>query len=104
MGKINFYSRTKEIDGVAYTAQFNGLSSWLRAIDESYLPGTNNPGAEKINKYVLENVIVDPKCSIDDFEDIETLNEVVGFGRDVAQGKFRNKTEGPRTGKTAGKE
>lgn len=86
-----FYTRKKVIEGVEYTAQFNGLSSALKAIDESYVEGSGNTSTEKLGKYVLENVIVEPKAlTIDDFEDIETFNKVIKFGSDVMSGKFRN--------------
>ena len=79
----------KVIDGVEYTAQFNGLSAALEAMDNSYIDGTSNTSVVKLNKYILENVIVDPKCEIDDFEDANKLNAVVAFGREVMQGTFR---------------
>ena len=35
-----FYTRKKVIGGVEYTAQFNGISSALQAIDNSYIDKT----------------------------------------------------------------
>lgn len=87
-----FYQVDQVINGVKYVAQFNGLSAALRAIDESYIEGTSNTSTEKISQYVLKNVIVEPQgLTIDDFDDMDTLNEVIAFGRDVMQGNFRNK-------------
>ena len=80
----------KTINGVEYTAQFNGLSPALKAIDECYVDGTSNISSYKLTKYILENVIIDPKMQIDDFEDADVMNEVVSFGREVMQGTFRN--------------
>ena len=94
MDNKKFYSVTKEIKGVKYTAQFNGLSCALRAVDSSYIEGTNNTSIETLAKYIFENVIVEPKgLSIDDFDNLDDFNEVVGFGREVMQGKFRDKAD-----------
>ena len=85
-----FYTATKEINGKKYTAQFNGLSCALRAVDSTYIEGTDNTSVEKMADYIFQNVIVEPKgLTIDDFESMEEFNEVVSFGRDVMQGKFR---------------
>lgn len=90
-----FYTRKKEINGVEYTAQFNGLSESLAAIDRTYIDGTTTTSVVKMAEYILQNVIVEPKLTVDDFEDMGALNDVVAFGRDVMQGKFRNKDEKP---------
>ena len=91
MGKDKFYSVTKEINGKTYVAQFNGLSAALRAVDSTYIEGTNNTSTEEFAKYLFENVIVEPKgLEIDDFDDLKELNEVTKFAREVMQGKFRN--------------
>ena len=85
-----FYTATKEINGKKYTAQFNGLSCALRAVDSTYIEGTNNTSVEKMADYIFQNVIVESKgLTIDDFERMDEFNEVVTFGRDVMQGKFR---------------
>lgn len=89
-----FYTVTKEINGKEYVAQFNGLSCALRAVDQSYLEGSNNTSVEKMAKYLFENVIVEPKnLSIDDFESMEEFNAVTTFAREVMQGKFRKETD-----------
>lgn len=91
-----FYTVTKTIHGKEYVAQFSGLSSAIRAVDQSYIDDTRNTSVEKLSKYIFENVIVEPKgLTIDDFESMEEFNEVVAFGREVMQGNFReeaNKT------------
>ena len=84
-----FYTVNKTINGKEYTAQFNGLSAGLQAIDNSYIEGTQNTSMEKLIGYILKNVIVNPKMEIDDFETMDELNEVVRFGRAVMEGKFR---------------
>ncbi len=91
-GKNKFYTCSKEIDGVRYVAQFSGMALALRAVDESYLPGGVNLGTENLARYILDKVIVEPSgLTIDDFEDIETLNAVVNFGAEVMRGRFRKR-------------
>lgn len=86
------YTVKKKINGVEYEAQFSGLSTALRAQDETYIDGTSTPSAEKYNKYILDNIIVSPPgLTPDSFDDIDELNAVVEFGRDVMGGKFRDK-------------
>lgn len=94
MTKNKFYTREKEIGGIKYVAQFNGLSENFRAVDSSYIEGSSNTSLEKMNNYILENVIVEPKgLTIDDFDDLETFNEVIKFGTQVMQGKFRDENK-----------
>lgn len=88
-----FYTCEKEINGKKYIAQFNGLSAAIQAIDNSYVEGTQNTSIEKLTKYILQNVIVEPKVTIDDFETMEELNEVIRFGRSVMEGKFRDSSD-----------
>lgn len=86
----NMYTAEKEVNGKKYIAQFNGMSSALDAIDNSYLNDkSDRVSISKISKYIFEHVIVEPKVTADDFETMEELNEVVRFGMDVMQGKFR---------------
>ena len=86
----NFYQVKKEINGTEYTAQFNGLSAALKAVDDSYIDGTNNTSVAKLSKYLFENVIVEPKgLTADDFESMDDFNAVVTFAREVMQGNFR---------------
>ena len=94
----NFYTVKKEINGVTYTAQFNGMSAALKAVDDSYIDGTNTVSSFKLSQYLLENVIVDPKVTIDDFECADDLNAVTEFAQQVMQGNFREKKE--QTGTT----
>ena len=90
MATIKFYTVEKEINGTTYKAQFNGLSNALKAVDNSYIEGTSNTSVEKLTKYILDNVIVEPAhLTIDDFDSIATLNEVVAFGREVMQGDLK---------------
>lgn len=99
-----YYQVTKEINGKKYTAQFSGISTAVRAVDETYIEGSSNNSIEKLAKYVFKYVLVDPAgMTIDDFEDTDTFNKVVGFCRDVMQGNFRETTnESPNKAKSKG--
>lgn len=99
-----FYTVDKEIDGTKYTAQFSGLSLALRAVDESYIDGTNTTSIEKLANFLFKYVIVEPKgLSIDDFEDMNSLNEVIAFAREVMSGDFREKKDKEPTKKASTK-
>lgn len=94
MAENKFYTRTKEIRGKEYTAQYAGLTVAMKLVDETYIDGSSNTSIEKLAKYVFDHGIVEPKgLTIDDFDDMEELNEVVTFGREVIQGKFRDKAD-----------
>ena len=100
MEKKKFYTVEKEINGTNYVAQFNGLSCALRAVDQSYIEGSNNTSIEALSKYIFDNVIVEPKgLTIDDFDSMEEFNAVVTFGREVMQGKFRDEAANKATAK-----
>ena len=103
MAENKFYTREKEINGKKYVAQFNGLSCALKAIDNSYLDGnSSNVSILKMSTYIFDNVIVEPKgLTADDFDSVDELNEVVRFGMEVMQGKFRE--ENPVAAKTSRK-
>ena len=86
----NTYTVTKEIGDKTYTAQFNGISAALSAVDGSYIEGTNNTSLVKLSKYLFDHVIVEPKgLTPDSFDSMDEFNEVVGFAREVMQGNFR---------------
>lgn len=85
-----FYTVEKEINGKKYVAQFNGISAALKAVDDSYIEGTNNTSVEKLSKYLFDHVIVEPKgLTADDFESMESFNQVISFARQVMQGDLR---------------
>lgn len=88
------YTVKKKIGGVEYTAQFNGISAALESVDNGYIDGTSTASVVKHTQYLLENVIVEPKgLTVDDFDNMDDLNVVIGFARDVMQGNFRDKQE-----------
>lgn len=88
------YTVEKKIGNTTYIAQFSGLSTALRAVDNSYIEGTNNTSLEKLSKYLFEYVIVEPKgLTVDDFDSLDEFNEVVSFGRQVMQGELKPETD-----------
>lgn len=91
-----FYTVEKEINGKKYVAQFNGISAAIDAVDSSYIDGSSNVSMGKLSKYILSNVIVEPKnLTADDFETLDEFSEVISWGREVMQGDFRDtKVEG----------
>lgn len=87
---VKTYTVKKEINGKEYIAQFAGMSVALDAIDNSYIDGSGNTSAKKLNKFLLDHIIVEPKgLTVDDFETVEEMNEVTKFAREVMQGHFR---------------
>ena len=88
------YPVKRVIDGQEYTAQFNGMRTAIRCLDGcAEGEGVN---LERYMQYVLSHVIVEPPgLTIDDFEDIDTLSEVVQFGREVMHGRFRSGKKKP---------
>ena len=86
--KNKFYTATKEIKGVTYTAQFNGVRPALEAIDRYK---SNEIG---FYEYLLSNTIVDPPgLQIEDFDSIQELRAVVNFASSVMSGRFREAEE-----------
>lgn len=80
-------TKTKQIGDKEYTVCFNGLLSALKAVDNSYIDGTQNTSMDKLTRYLLENVVTTPKSlTVDDFEDMDEFNEVITFAREAMQG------------------
>ena len=93
-----FYQVERTINGKKYVAQFNGISAALKMTDNSYIDGSNNQSLEKMTKYMLTNVIVEPSGLT--FDNFEELNEVIGFAREVMTGEVKPAEE-KRTRKAA---
>ena len=88
------YTVKKKINGKEYTAQFNGISTALDAVDSCYIDGTSNISTRKLNSFLLEHVIVEPAgLTFDDFDTIEELNKVTEFAREVMQGNFHSEAQ-----------
>lgn len=105
MAKTKFYTREKEINGVKYVAQYSGLKTAMRMVDECYVnDNSRNMSPWKVAEYVFKNVIVEPTgLSIDDFDDMDELNEVVNWASEVAQGNFRDEEKDESTNKGTSK-
>ena len=77
----------KKIGGKKYVAKFDGLLTAMRAVDTTYIEGSDNTSIEKFSKFLFEKIIVSPeKLTMDDFETMEEFNEVVSFAREVMYG------------------
>lgn len=91
MASKKFYTVEKEVNGKRYVAQFNGISAAIEAVDNSYIDGSTNTSMSKLSKYILDNVIVEPKgLTPDDFDTLDEFTEVISWGREVMQGDFRD--------------
>lgn len=89
-----FYTVEKEINGVKYVAQFSGLSAALKAVDDSYIDGTDNVSMIKLSEYVFNHVVVEPKgLTADDFDNLKEFNDVMNWAQAVMQGQFRPAAE-----------
>ena len=90
------YTATKEVNGVTYRAQFNGVREAVRA--------TNQYAGNELgfDEYLLENVIVDPpRLKLDDLENMDECRQVIRFAANVLAGRFRN-SENTRGAETDG--
>ena len=63
----NLYTVEKEIRGRKIVAQFNGISTALRAVDTSYIEDSENTSVKKLAEFLFSHVVVEPKFAIDDF-------------------------------------
>lgn len=88
-----FYQRTKEINGVKYTAQYSGLETWLQCVDESSRGEGQAISNLKLAKNILKYGLIDPKVEVNDFETQEDLNAVIDWVQQVMQGKFRDQVD-----------
>lgn len=80
--------KTKEFTskaGTKYTFQKVAPAQWLDILDESEASGRIKRSA--MYPAVLENVVVQPKVTVNDFEDYSELDEVVTEAIRFQQGK-----------------
>ncbi len=85
--KNKSYTATKEINGVTYRAQFNGVREAVRATQQY-------KDEMSLDDYLLSNVIVDPPgLQMDDFDDLFEFRQVINFAASVMSGRFRGETE-----------
>lgn len=61
---MNFTSK----NGNEFVFQKVGAAAWLDFMDQSENPQTGRPSHAKLNKIVLENVVVKPQLTLDDFD------------------------------------
>ena len=64
---VKSYTVKKEINGREIVAKFSGISTSARAVDTTYIDGTDNTSIEKLAEYLFDYVIVKPRLSIKDF-------------------------------------
>jgi hypothetical protein len=87
-GTDKTYTASKEINGVTYRAQFNGVREAVRATQQF------KTDELKLDEYLLENVIVEPPgLELDDFDDLAEAREVINFAASVMMGRFRNSSD-----------
>lgn len=95
MEKYNQVKKT--INGVEYTAQYNGILAAQDAVDSTYIDGTNTTSIKKMTKYLLENVLVSPKITEDNidehFKSVDEISDVIAFLSEVNNGSFQDKTD-----------
>lgn len=73
----------KEIDGTVYTARYNGYKYATEFYDDC-LDEYGNVVSLKLAEKVFREVIIDPPCSVDDFDTTEEFVRVYDFGVSVA--------------------
>ena len=104
MSIANTYVVTEKIGGVEYKAQFSGISTALKAADQSKIDGSDAISTEKFAQYLFDHVIVEPKgLTPDHFNSLKEFNDVVAFARGVMQGDFREKADEGAAAKKSGK-
>lgn len=94
MATNKFYTVKKVIKNTEYKAQFSGISTALKATDQSKIDGTDVTSVEKMAQYLLDNIIVEPKgLTPNDFDTLEEFNEVIAFASGVMRGEFRDQAD-----------
>lgn len=95
---------SEEIKGVKYTAQFSGASMLFKFNSET------QGDAEKAKDFLLENVLVEPKITPEDFDeyigtDIDLMNDIIEFAGAVlrADKKYFPDTKQASNKKDSGK-
>jgi len=68
--------KTVKINNTDYTLQKVTPRQWLR-IRQRCKDKNGLPMEENLYSEILEHIVVSPKMTIDDFEEIETLEEVM---------------------------
>ena len=76
------YIVERKIDGIIYKAQFKGIGFSIAINDLMEKKGSSLRVAE----ILFDEVLVSPRITIDDFDDMETYKKVYDFLYDVASG------------------
>lgn len=76
---------TSDITGKEYVFQKVTPVAWLDAMDD--VEEHKGRKRRKLYAYVLENIVVQPKMKLDDFEESNELEEVVKAAIDFQSGK-----------------
>ncbi len=78
-------------------AQFNGIAL-AAEMSDAVKDKNGNFSMQKAAKFAFDNILVEPKgTTMDSFDDMDTMVEVVTFCMSVANGQFRNKKDGGTT-------
>ena len=84
---VNIYKRV--IGETEYVAQFTGMSLKYEMADYAtdFKNGNQYLSAKKMATFLLEHIIVEPRLTLNDFQDSEELDKVIEFARLVLEGK-----------------
>ena len=86
--------KTENINGVEYTFQKMPPRQWARLQDRCQ----NRYGVslmEKLFSEILEHIVIDPKITLDDFQDWDTVEEVVRAASRFQRGQETNEEQEP---------
>ena len=83
----------KVINGVEYTAVWRGYNYTTQRIKECLLKDKKHYSHSKLSAVIFGEIIINPKVTADDFDDIPTFNEVFEFDQSVLFGDFEKKTK-----------
>lgn len=82
---------TKTINGIEYTAVWKGMQYGKQMLEYCRIGDGNILSDTKVAAIVFSEIIISPKVSIDDFEDMKELCEVLEFGKSVLFGWYWSK-------------
>jgi len=81
----NIKNHTSSVSGKKYTFQKVKPMAWLAIMDD--VEANEEQRRRKLYPAVLENIVVQPKMEVDDFEDFAELEEVVTSAIRFQRGK-----------------
>lgn len=83
----------KVINGVEYTAVWKGKNYTERVLKECLSEDERRYSNSKLSAVVFDDIIINPKVTADDFDDLQTFYEVLEFGKSVLFGDFESKSK-----------